>query len=296
MRFFLVLTNLYIAYVAADHSAQLASASSSLTDDQKDVQIHAAVKSLMVAIESHLNETDGDTVALSKRNYYGSHPYFMNQYYNRAYGIVRAGCYSHRRFYKRSAGSKEVQDIKVMQKQLAVAWDDVISEYNSLSRRAVNVLDDGLRSIAGKTKAGRLFNKDTDLPSAQTGGSAKPKADDPNLETVSETSENVKIPNDDAEELLPGQQGEKKTDESTVKKDGTSEEPPKDVANPKERTRLQKFMRASLWILGSSIIFLILFRVVFGRSPPPTSQFTEIDGIPAEHLDASSLDDEVTFG
>jgi hypothetical protein len=294
MKFLLLLASANIAFVAANNSADYASTSQTLTEKEKDAEIHAAVKAIIVQINSHLNDTEDVQVALSKRQYYsygggyGGYPYsgYMNQYYTHAYSIVRRGCYNRPRFWKRFADTQNAQEVIGIQKQLGVAWDDLIKNQNTLYPRGIPLADDAAQ-IAGKffqaakDKTDDAINAGTVQPDSNTGVTGA--SDDISVETV-KSGFSPKQVDDDAETFLGG---DKNTDPDA------SKDQIKDADTAVTPTRMQKFRQTALWITGSAIIFFILFKLMFGRNPPHQPQFTGVDGIPHEYLDA---DTEITFG
>jgi hypothetical protein len=313
MKFLLILASANIAFVAANNSADYASTSQTLTEKEKDAEIHAAVKAIIVQINSHLNDTEDVQVALSKRQYYsygggyGGYPYsgYMNQYYTHAYSIVRRGCYNRPRFWKRFADTQNAQEVIGIQKQLGVAWDDLIKNQNTLYPRGIPLADDAAQ-IAGKffqaakDKTDDAINAGTVQPDSNTGVTGA--SDDISVETV-KSGFSPKQVDDDAETFLGGDKNTGPDDAETFfsgdKNTGpdASKDQIKDADTAVTPTRMQKFRQTALWITGSAIIFFILFKLMFGRNPPHQQdyrgQFTGVDGIPHEYLDA---DTEITFG
>jgi hypothetical protein len=137
MKYLLILANLYLALVAANQLADRPSNSQSQVEGEKDLEIQHAVKAIMHQVESEIKNRKLTT--LSKRYYYGSHPdpyrMLMQQYYHRAYAIVQKACYKKPTIYKRSDDSKNDPEVKEVQTELSSAWQNLIENPNSLSRR-----------------------------------------------------------------------------------------------------------------------------------------------------------------
>jgi hypothetical protein len=170
MHFPFLILNFFLAYVAASEVT---------IDDQKESKIRYTVNQIMRVIENEIKNQTIEQGSLSKRNY-GFYPDILKQYYPIAYGIVKSGCdennpYLYRPapgggFYHPAASAvykreEEVdqdvdaltENVKIIQKQLAMEWEKLSSQYNSLTRRGgfiTNGFGDAAQSMAQYTANG----------------------------------------------------------------------------------------------------------------------------------------------
>jgi conjugal transfer/entry exclusion protein len=89
MQLSILLINFFLAFVIANQASD--KDSGVITDEQKEKQIHIAVKQVMLAIESQIKQVENQINPnndhhqnLTKRNYYGYYTPAMNQFYPRA--------------------------------------------------------------------------------------------------------------------------------------------------------------------------------------------------------------------
>jgi hypothetical protein len=142
----------------------IATGSSDLSkiDDEKEAEIRSTTNQILHVIEQEIKKSiSGGNKHLSKRMGQ-AYPDILNQYYPRAYNILRAACAGNnpslyrpapgggyyrpisKTFYKRQESIDYTvngvdENAKEIQKQLAVVWEDNISQNkdNSVSRRAL---------------------------------------------------------------------------------------------------------------------------------------------------------------
>ena len=152
-----------MAYVAASEAT---------IDNKKEAKIRYTANQIMRVIENEIKNQTIEQARLSKRNY-GFNPDILKQYYPRAYRIVKSGCDENNPYlyrpapgggfyppavsavYKREqAVDPDVdaltENVKIIQKKLAMEWEKLSSQYNSLTRRGgfiTNGFGDAAQSI-----------------------------------------------------------------------------------------------------------------------------------------------------
>lgn len=158
MKFLFVMGTLFLAYARSEN------ATSSAVDNQKEAQIRSTARQIILFVDNELQNATlgGEKNSISKRMHL-AYPNIMNAYYPKAYGILKAACTGgnphlyqpapgggyyrpiSNRFNKRQGRIDHeidgiAENVKIVQKQLAVAWkEEFLRGHNSLSRRAPSV-------------------------------------------------------------------------------------------------------------------------------------------------------------
>jgi hypothetical protein len=282
MKYLLILANLYLALVAANQLADRPSNSQSQVEGEKDLEIQHAVKAIMHQVESEIKNRKLTT--LSKRYYYGSHPdpyrMLMQQYYHRAYAIVQKACYKKPTLYKRSDDSKNDPEVKEVQTELSSAWQNLIENPNSLSRRSHLSVASSVESMGANviTYIKSVHKLDADAKSVVNSAKGHVKQDIYDLRPSHNLNDDFSVDfRDDLSEV-----SDITADLESVK--GAANRGLKGAAESAGKKLLDNLKPIAIFIGVSVIIYTIVQTILSKKRRATDYLFRDLDSIPPEEL------------